>query len=767
MSNMGLKDFEIDGDRLVKYKGNSQYVVVPGWIKEIGASAFEGCRDISVVKIQSGVASIGDRAFFDCGFCTVVVPRSVVYIGEHAFEMPYVLFRGTSEQWDAIDKAKNWIADTWYVPTCLDDTEFFIQERDGSYGLSLYIGTSEKIVVPNIEDIYPGVFIGCDFLKSITFPSSVTFIGTSECGSAYGDCPNLEELIVDGENPVYYSQDNCVIERESKRLVVGCKTSVIPNDVTCIGDYAFSNTPELKAITIPVSVVRIEGGAFDRCPALTAINYTGTKEQWGAVEKSFGRDDGVGDYTVHCSDGDYVLPEFEIKGTTLIKYNGHSKSVVIPDGVAEIGERAFWGHEDFTEITIPKSVTKIGKEAFYGTNTRLTINYLGTMEDWFKIDGKDNLLNNRADRGDFDDDTVPGDCVSNRLYIDGKEIAGKFVIPEGITYIGEDAFLACRDITSIVFPASLKEIGDGAFDACTGLKKLTVPVGVKTGSAFSDCAGLTEVVIPRGVTEISPGLFAGCRGLKKITIPDTVTAIGHNAFYMCEGLTEINIPSSVQYIGDEAFLACGSLESVTIPEGVQSIGVGAFAWCIGLKSISLPASVTALCNNPRVPHAGAIPLPEGKYSPRIFRNVAHEPFGACDGIESITVAKGNPVYHNDGNCIIETKSKRLLLGCKNSVIPDDGSVNSIGNYAFCGIRGATEITIPISVTAIGCAFYNSYGVSCIIYRGTKAQWTAVRKDREWDSGLDGYTVRCTDGDIVKEAKKPPETKSGSGDGLPF
>ena len=75
-------------------------------------------------------------------------------------------------------------------------------------------------------------------------------------------------------------------------------------------------------------------------------------------------------------------------------------------------------------------------------------------------------------------------------------------------------------------------------------------------------------------------------------------------------------------------------------------------------------------------------------------------FDGCTGLESIVVEEGNPVYHSAGNCLIETQSKTLLLGCKNSIIPDDGSVTSIGGGAFGNCTGLKEIEIPNSVTVI-------------------------------------------------------------------
>ena len=82
---------------------------------------------------------------------------------------------------------------------------------------------------------------------------------------------------------------------------------------------------------------------------------------------------------------------------------------------------------------------------------------------------------------------------------------------------------------------------------------------------------------------------------------------------------------------------------------------GAFSGCSGLTNVTIPSSVTSIGNSA---------------------------FSGCIGLEKISVVTGNPKYHSAGNCLIETKTKTLIFGCKNSIIPTDGSVTSIGNSAF-------------------------------------------------------------------------------------
>ena len=164
---------------------------------------------------------------------------------------------------------------------------------------------------------------------------------------------------------------------------------------------------------------------------------------------------------------------------------------------------------------------------------------------------------------------------------------------------------------------------------------------------FSFCHNLCEVTIAEGVAYIGSRSFETCSSLSKVALPEGLLEIGYSAFNHNFKLSDINFPDSLEYIGQNAFNQC-NISSVLIPKNVRYIGSGAFA---------------------------------GK--------------NLC----KIAVDSNNITYYSKNNCIIETATKSLIAGCKNSIIPIDGSVRCIGAYAFANSK-IQSVVIPSSVVKI-------------------------------------------------------------------
>ena len=117
-----------------------------------------------------------------------------------------------------------------------------------------------------------------------------------------------------------------------------------------------------------------------------------------------------------------------------------------------------------------------------------------------------------------------------------------------VTRIGYQAFMGCRDLTSITIPDSVTSIGDSAFLGCSSLTNIAIPDSITYigAQAFEGCRSLTSVIIPDGNTIIGFATFANCSKLTSITIPNSVTNISKSAFHYCDNLTD------VYYYGSEA-----------------------------------------------------------------------------------------------------------------------------------------------------------------------------------------------------------------------
>jgi hypothetical protein len=149
---------------------------------------------------------------------------------------------------------------------------------DGSYSnplyyvKHLYINSEEvkDVVIPEgVTSIGSYTFGYCSELTSIYVPKSVARVGESP----FIKCGKLKSIIVDADNNVYDSRNNCnaIVETSSNTLVAGCKKTIIPKSVTSIGQGAFRDCKGLTSITIPESVSSIGSGAFDGCENLKVV----------------------------------------------------------------------------------------------------------------------------------------------------------------------------------------------------------------------------------------------------------------------------------------------------------------------------------------------------------------------------------------------------------------------------------------------------------------------------------------------------------------
>ena len=184
------------------------------------------------------------------------------------------------------------------------------------------------------------------------------------------------------------------------------------------------------------------------------------------------------------------------------------------------------------------------------------------------------------------------------------------VIDDGVTTIGDYAFLACYGITAVNIHAGITYIGEGAFNCCDGLKTITVDSdnqyysSDEYGVLFNkdkttliqypgNCAQ-TSYTVPEGVTTIGNWAFSHAYNLDEVIIPDTVTTLGAYAFHCCVSLSNISISNGIAVIEESTFCDCASLTEITLPENLTSICEFAFLRCSRLKEITLGNKLTSI-----------------------------------------------------------------------------------------------------------------------------------------------------------------------------
>ena len=306
-------------------------------------------------------------------------------------------------------------------------------------------------------------------------------------------------------------------------------------------------------------------------------------------------------------------------------------SIIIPDSVTEIGERAFSVCVGLTTVTIGSGVQSIGDWAFddceklvevwnysdlqieegsekYGRVGCYAIHVYNTNEKSKQTKSDDGYLFYEEEKsyllgyvGTLTDLTLPEKspkgnnyeiyqhafCMSSGLTT--------VTIGSGVTSIWKEAFYGCSGLTSITIGSGVTSIkGALAFFGCGRLTNVVwnaencmeVVCTSSRDGLFDSCKKLTGVTFGENVKVIPNNAFTGCKGLTSIEIPNGMISIGEHAFGECSGLTgELKIPDSVTSIGEEAFSGCSGLTSVTIGSGVTSIGYRAFMRCSRLKEV--------------------------------------------------------------------------------------------------------------------------------------------------------------------------------------
>lgn len=414
--------------------------------------------------------------------------------------------------------------------------------------LKNYRGADPVVNIPDtVTEIWYSVFYNHENIEKIIIPKSCVKIENSALSS-------LKPSVcfeVDSDNPRYYSENGCLIDRTTSTLVRGSINGVIPSDgsVKKIGEEAFKSYVELTQVEIPNTIVEVGDGAFSNCENLQNVSIAEGVTRIGP--NAF----------YHCR--------------TLTSVN-------LPNSLEEIGYSAFAGCAALTDISIPESVVRLGSGAFSGCEKLVSVEistFITTLESHM-FSNCSSLMNVLIP----DSVTRIGDDAFRHC-----TALTDIKVPKAVIEIGDSAFCGCKNLANVELPDSILEVGRWAFSGCTSLVKIRIPESVAFvgDHMFYNCEALKTVELPSSITTIPESMFQTCKNLTNVNLPKTITKIGSCAFSWCESLTNIEIPTSVKKISSNAFSSTG-LTNLCIPDSVKMVGDNAFANCRSLKEVGLP-----------------------------------------------------------------------------------------------------------------------------------------------------------------------------------
>ena len=666
-----LKEATVDGLNYTYVDGKGEATVVgraDESIKNLTISA-----SVVIDGAAYSVKAVGPSAFQQCYLDTLVISEGIETIGNNAFRNNYSSLKSVT------------------LPSSLrslGDYAFF-----NCYSLT-------SIVIPQgVKAIGEHAFQDCGALQRIELPASLTSIGKY----AFFGLGNMGTVISKVQSPFEIDKSVFGLSSDSRwnSEKQQYENTYTPSNATLyVPDGTKSAYQAIEGWTMFADI--IEGELKEATVGDFKYTYLDGK----GVATIVGR---ANDNLTHIT----IPATVSIGGANYaVKTIGPSAfqscridTLVISEGVETIGNRAFQNNYDYLKsVTLPKSLRSIGSYAFY-------------------------------------------DCYSIK----------ELVIPEGVEKIADNAFNECSGLQRVELPSTLVAIGECAFRGCgslsTVLSRIQTPFDIKpnvfssnwswdystgeerqvytpcdanlyvptgTKSAYEAIEGWTmfaniyegepieakidslNYLLIKGSNVAT--LLAGDYGdLVSVTVPNSVTyqgtkyrviAIAPSAFYSCRSLRSVVIGSGVETIGNNAFQECSSLTSASLPESVISIGDNAFSNCDNLVAISVPRNVVSI-GNAAFWYTGMTDV----YIPATTTSVGRNAFGGSP-VETIKVAADNPLYDSRNNCnaIIETENNRLVVGCKNTVIPRD--IKIIGVQAFWGCNGIDSLKIPQGVVTL-------------------------------------------------------------------
>ena len=425
------------------YASEIENVVIEDGVPNIGRYAFSGCSSLTSVTIPSSVLAIGRYSFVGCRNLTSIdIPGNVRLIGRQAFENCYGLTSidipasVTTIEDNVFNACSNLIA----INVASDNPAYksirgVLFSEDGKMLICCPVGMTSYVIEEGVESIDMYAFSSCSKLSSVTFPSSLTYIGRQ----AFSYCTALTSIVLP-DNLSY-------IDTEAFLYCTDLTTVTLGNAVNVLYDNTFRYCSNLSVVNIGRNLSEIKTEAFSGCSSLSAFNVSDANPYYKSINGVIYSKDGTSLIKCPLAKTYLSIPE----GVTQIASCACSDctklgTVNFPDGVETIGTMAFFDCTKLSSLAIPNSVTTIASQAFSGCTSLSTLVIPNSVTILY-----DNAFSH---------------CKGLRYAIIGS----------GVTEIGGDAFYQCNNMTDVYIYANPEtlEWSDADYDEFIKEGEMTV-----------------------------------------------------------------------------------------------------------------------------------------------------------------------------------------------------------------------------------------------------------------------------------------------------
>ncbi len=600
------------------------------------------------------------------------------------------------------------LSDNWWIYTRLatDGTYLYYSSKDTIYRFDPVNDITEEYIKADLSKKKGFYVCGFTFedgnlVYEINDKDSYTsdtkaqyqfIVGPNTCGDNLTWSYDNGTLTISGTRGMRDYNDNVVPWDEYRDLITDI---VIEDDVTSIGDAAFSDLPNLVNVKIGESVQIIGSSAFENCTSIVSLKLPNSVKKIG--NSAFKGCVAVTD--VVLSDGLMFLADSAFSGCSSLT------RITIPDRMMFLGSYVFEGCDNLKQITIPNSVTSFGTHIFgsedkdliimcypesdaerYAKQNEYTVAHIVSGKCGEKVYWK--LSNGVLTVSGTGEMYNYGDSEQNQKLFPWYEYSDTItsvVIEKGVTSVGDFAFSNLDLLTNIAIGPDVQSIGVASFAANYSLSGVDIPDNVRI---------------------IGDHAFNGCPSLKLLNMGKGIEEIGKYAFSSCSGLSYVVLRDGVVSIGDRAFSNCVNLISVTVPDSVEEIGSYVFA----RESYYLPVLIICSLGSPIADYITSNNNQSGKLK---FNTTIVKSGVSSDNLKwylddnGVLAIYGNGAmydyeeYEVDENGVAPWYEYKELI--KTVIIGNN--VTSIGEIAFCNLSNITSVTIGNGVEKIGKAAF--------------------------------------------------------------